>query len=62
MRTYRQIKQSKKERILKICSLMLNENSGIYILTREENGFKYAYIGQANILLTRLGTTWDVAH
>lgn len=28
--------------------------SGIYILTREENGFKYAYIGQAKHILTRL--------
>ena len=56
MRTYRQIKaieQKNKERILKICS-NANENSGIYILTREENGFKYAYIGQARHILTRL--------
>lgn len=30
------------------------ETSGIYILTREENGFKYAYIGQAKHILTRL--------
>lgn len=28
--------------------------SGIYILTRQENGFKYAYIGQAKHILTRL--------
>ena len=33
----------------------LNDNSGIYILTRiDENGFKYAYIGQAKHILTRL--------
>lgn len=32
----------------------LNDKSGIYILTREENGFKYAYIGQAKHILTRL--------
>lgn len=33
----------------------LNESSGIYILTREdENGIKYAYIGQAKHILTRL--------
>ena len=32
----------------------LNDNSGIYFLTREENGFKYAYIGQAKHILTRL--------
>lgn len=30
------------------------DTSGIYILTREENGFKYAYIGQAKHILTRL--------
>lgn len=30
------------------------DESGIYILTREENGFKYAYIGQAKRILTRL--------
>lgn len=30
------------------------EKSGIYILTRFEDGFKYAYIGQAQKLLTRL--------
>ena len=33
----------------------LDEKSGIYILTREdENGFRYAYIGQAIHILTRL--------
>ena len=30
------------------------DESGIYILTREENGFKYAYVGQAKHILTRL--------
>jgi hypothetical protein len=30
------------------------DTSGIYILTRKENGFKYAYIGQAKHILTRL--------
>ena len=28
--------------------------SGVYILTRRENGFKYAYVGQAKRILTRL--------
>lgn len=42
-----------KRNWLQICPT-LNESSGIYILTREENGFKYAYIGQAKHLLTRL--------
>lgn len=47
------IEQKNKERLLKICP-KLNEKSGIYILTREENDFKYAYIGQAKHILTRL--------
>lgn len=56
MINFRQIKareQKNKQRILKICHYA-NENSGIYILTREEGGFKYAYIGQARHILTRL--------
>ena len=32
----------------------MNDESGIYILTRYESGFKYAYVGQAKRLLTRL--------
>ena len=32
----------------------LTEHSGIYFLTREDGGFKYAYIGQAKHILTRL--------
>ena len=53
---YRQIKaieKKNKERILGQCP-NIPETSGIYILTREENGFKYAYIGQAKHLLTRM--------
>lgn len=53
---YRQIKaieQKNKQRILKLCPTV-PETSGIYVFTREENGFKYAYIGQAKHLLTRL--------
>lgn len=42
-----------KERWLKLDST-IPDTSGIYILTREENGFKYAYIGQAKHILTRL--------
>lgn len=52
---YRQIKaieKKNKERILKVCDVP--DISGIYILTREENGFKYAYVGQAKHLLSRL--------
>ncbi len=44
-----------KERILKIYPTIKNA-SGIYIFTREENGFKYAYVGQACKLLDRLAT------
>lgn len=47
------IKKANKEKILKICPYV-SECSGIYILTREENGFKYAYVGQAKNMLERL--------
>lgn len=52
---YRQIKaieQKNKQRILKLCSAP--ETSGIYVFYREENGFLFAYCGQAKHLLTRL--------
>lgn len=42
-----------KKRILAVCP-DADDTPGIYIMTREENGFKYAYIGQAEKLLTRL--------
>lgn len=48
------IEKKNKERLLKIHS-GLTENSGIYVLTRiDECGIKYAYVGQAKHLLTRL--------
>ena len=54
---YRQakaIEKKNKERLLKV-NPRLSEDSGIYTLTRvDENGFKYAYIGQALHILTRL--------
>lgn len=57
---YQKFKQAKavekknKERFLAV-NPYLNEKSGIYILTREdENEFRYAYIGQAVHVLTRL--------
>jgi hypothetical protein len=52
-RQVKAIEQSNKNRMLKV-NPYLTEESGIYILTREENGFKYAYIGQAKHVLTRL--------
>ncbi len=48
------IESTNKKRFLRL-NENLNENSGIYILTRlDENGFKYAYIGQAKHVLIRL--------
>ena len=53
LRRIKAIEKRNKERILKVCP-GVPDVSGIYILTREENGFKYAYVGQAKKLLTRL--------
>lgn len=53
---YRQIYARKAEcerRIKEVCPNCPN-TSGIYFMLREEDGFKYAYIGQAKHLLTRL--------
>lgn len=53
---YRQIKaieKKNKERVLKTCPGM-PETSGIYFFTRSEDGFRYAYIGQAKHLLSRV--------
>lgn len=49
------IKKANEERILKVCPNCPN-TSGIYFLLREEDGFKYAYIGQAVRLRERLGS------
>lgn len=53
---YRQIKaieKKNKERILRVCP-DVTEGSGIYVFYREENELKFAYVGQAKHLLTRL--------
>ena len=56
---YRKFKQAKaieaanKRKILEICPDAKDE-SGIYFLIREDNGFKFAYIGQSVKVLTRL--------
>lgn len=53
---YRQIKaieQKNKEKWVTHFG-EIPDTSGIYILRRYENGFKYAYIGQAKHILTRL--------
>jgi hypothetical protein len=47
------IKNANKKRILKVCP-DCPEKSGIYFLLREEDGFKYAYIGQSVNILQRL--------
>lgn len=52
-RQVKAIEQANKQKWIKHFG-ELPDTSGIYILTREENGFKYAYIGQAKHLLTRL--------
>lgn len=60
MNTYRSIAQAKaieqnnKKKLLSFNNL-LDDESGIYFLTRiDENDIKYAYIGQARHILTRL--------
>lgn len=47
------IEQKNKKKWLEV-NPKLNDKSGIYVLLREENGFKFAYIGQAKQVLTRL--------
>ena len=48
------IEKSNKQKLLKI-NPQLDDESGIYFLTRtDENSFRYAYIGQAVHILTRL--------
>lgn len=48
------IENNYKKKLLEV-NPALTDNSGIYFFTREdENGFKYAYIGQAKHILSRL--------
>lgn len=50
------IEQKNKKRLL-VVNPKLNEKSGIYFLLRtDENGFKFAYIGQAKSVLQRLAS------
>lgn len=56
MKSFAQIKAieaKNKKRILAVCP-NADERCGIYVFTREEDGIKYAYVGQAKRLLTRL--------
>lgn len=55
---YKKIYAMKKEyenQILKVCPDCPN-TSGIYFLLREENGFRFGYIGKAKHLLERLSS------
>lgn len=53
-RKLKSIERENKKRLLEI-NPDLDEDSGIYFLTRiDENGIKYAYVGQAKHILTRL--------
>lgn len=46
-------KQETRRRIIKLCP-SINDQSGIYFFTRvDENGIRYAYVGQAKHLLSR---------
>ena len=53
-RQVKAIEQKNKKRLIEV-NPGLDDESGIYFLTREdENGFRYAYVGQAVHILTRL--------
>lgn len=53
LRQIKAIERDNKTKILGVCPEARDE-SGIYFLLREENGFRYAYIGQSVRVLTRL--------
>lgn len=53
MRQIKAIEMANKKRILAV-NPCVPEESGIYFLLREENGIRYAYVGQAKRLLSRL--------
>lgn len=53
LRQIKAIEAANKKKILRCCP-DIPQRSGIYFLLREDEGFKYAYIGQAKNLLQRL--------
>ena len=53
IRQIKAIEAKNKSEIKRICPEARDE-SGIYILTREQDGFRFAYVGQAKRILTRL--------
>lgn len=58
MKNYKQIYaiKAKNEKQILYHNPNVPKRSGIYFLLREENGFKFAYIGQAVNLLSRLAS------
>lgn len=53
MKQVKVVEAKNRQRILSVCP-GVPERSGIYFLLRAEDGFRYAYIGQAKHLLTRI--------
>lgn len=53
LRQRKAIERANREKILRVCPEAKDE-SGIYFLLREEDGFRYAYIGQSVHVLRRL--------
>ena len=53
LRQIKAIERDNKAKILGVCPEARDE-SGIYFLIREDNGFRFAYIGQSVRVLTRL--------
>lgn len=53
---FRQIKaiEAKNKNKIKAICPQAKDESGIYVLTREQDGFKFAYVGQAKRVLARL--------
>ena len=56
MKNLKQIKaiEAANKSKLKTLYPYLTDSAGIYVLTRAEDGFKYAYVGQSKHMLTRL--------
>ena len=56
MANYKQIKAIERKNIARLEEHFgeISNSSGIYILTREENGIKFGYVGQAKHILQRL--------
>lgn len=55
---YKDRENENKKRIIDAFG-QIPENSGIYVFIRQEQGFKYAYCGQAKHLLTRIAQHLD---